>query len=95
MTNAKATTFSYGSSSGNVYENVADESDSDEIREADVGGEDFVPREVAHDEAGLLVEIRWLSNRQERLAETQDREESSAEAQRYVVHSDSDLEDDE
>ncbi|GAA0174721.1 hypothetical protein LIER_28054 [Lithospermum erythrorhizon] len=81
-----------GSSSGNSNENVADESDGDEIREADVGGEDFAPREVAHDEAGVLAEMRRLFNRQERLAVTQDREGSSVEAQRYLVHSDSDLE---
>ncbi|GAA0153060.1 hypothetical protein LIER_11384 [Lithospermum erythrorhizon] len=85
MTNARATTLSYGMleieeasledrvqidlirgigySSGNVNENVEGENDDDEIREENVGGEDLVHREVAHDEAGVLAEMRRLSDR--------------------------------
>ncbi|GAA0157931.1 hypothetical protein LIER_43422 [Lithospermum erythrorhizon] len=70
-----------GSSSGNVNENVEGENDDDEIREENVGGKDVVHREVARVEAGLLAEMRRLSNRHDRLAETQDRISQRLDAQ--------------
>ncbi|GAA0148205.1 hypothetical protein LIER_07716 [Lithospermum erythrorhizon] len=85
-----------GSSSGNVIENVADKSDGDQIREVDVGGEDFVPRErLDTQEARQKKDRKYLMGIMKFLSCFGKGEGSNTAVQRYLVHSDSDPEGDE